>query len=213
MQKFLSILSLLFFFHFQYGYGQKYSEQKVSNIDSFTILTSGMVIPLEFKNAESIIAQKWNIQFKRIAACLTPYKLQDSINKINKISNRNIENKHGKNWRKQFDAEVDIELNNIRTVAKIIDNLQFIRIIKKEIELKSGFLQYNIKPLNSTNLYSVNVEGLDIVNGKDEWFSFYRLTVNTKTKTATLNSNIKLKKKTSSNNVHSLLSEWLTFEF
>jgi hypothetical protein len=193
MIRYLLIVFLLTISQLQYGYGQKSSKHKTNNIDSFTILTFGMGIPQKFKDAESIIAKKWNIQFKSVAGCLPSAKLIDSVNKINKISNSNIENKYGKSWRNKFDEEVMSELKIIRSVAKIVDNLYLVRKKRKQIESRNGFLSYTTNPTHNPNEYFVSVDGLDVENGKDQWFSFYRLTVNTETKIAILRSKIKRK--------------------
>ncbi len=177
----------------QYGYGQKYANAKTINIDSFTILTYGMARFQELVDAEKIVAKKWEIHFKHVAGCVPAANLQDSVMKINKISYRNIEKKYGKNWKKKFDEEVKSELKVIRFVGGIVNNLYFIRKKREQLESRKGFLSFKTNRTDNPNEYLVSVDGLDIVNGKDTWFSFYRLTVNTKTKIAILVSKIKIK--------------------
>jgi hypothetical protein len=160
---------------------EKTKKDVKENKTDFTLLTYGLP-NMERQNSNYIIAKKWGITFYPVAGCVVTEELQDSVNTINTIVNKNIENKYGKKWREKFEREVDAEFEKEKIVSEIIDNVSYIKKKDKEMELEGNGLHYSMAPKENADEYKVSVQGWGKINKKDEWVTYYKMNVNYKTK-------------------------------
>jgi hypothetical protein len=143
-------------------------------------LTYGLPEPMETKNAEKVVSDKWHIKFKSVAGCIVTPKLKDSIEQHNQRVSKALEVKFGKKWNERFDKEVIIELAAEKRVIGLLNKQQLIVTKRKALEKEGDELYYFISPVKDS-LYHVSAEGYKPHGNTVEWVSFYRYDVNLKT--------------------------------
>jgi hypothetical protein len=157
------------------------SKTQKSKEKNYTLLTYGMP-DFDRQNSRNVIAEKWGIKFFGVAGCMVTEKLLDSVKTVNKIVNKNIEDKFGKNWEDKFEKEVDAEFENEKKITAILDKVDFIKKKDDQMTLEGNGLHYYMKPIENSKTYNVSVEGWGTIDNKDAWVSYYRMTVNYETK-------------------------------
>ena len=164
---------------------QDSTASKNNKANNFTLLTSGLP-DMQERNARDVVAEKWKIQFRPVAACMVPKELRDSIRKHNLIANQTIEKKYGKNWKEKFEKEVKIEFDKQQIVTNILDTISFIQKKDQAMQLEGNGLHYHMKPIGHSKNYAVSVNGWGEINGEDVWVTYYKMKVNYKKRTAEL---------------------------
>lgn len=147
----------------------------------FTLLTYGFM-DRERQKANDIIAKTWGIRFYAVAGCLVTKDLIDSVKTNNDHVNKLIEKKYGANWQEKFEKEVNDEFKRGQKVTKILDKADIVKKKNDELGLKKDKLYYNMSPFENSGVYNVSVEGWGKIDNQDTKFSYYRMTVNYKTK-------------------------------
>ena len=70
------------------------------------LLTYGIPPDFASENAQSVIAEKWGLEFYRVGGCTLTEELVDSVRRHNKKVEALIEKKYGKSWEVPFDKEI-----------------------------------------------------------------------------------------------------------
>ncbi len=160
--------------------GKKVDTSKTENED--TLLIYGLP-NMERQNSRNVIAKKWGIKFKSVAGCIVTDELVDSVKTVNDRVNKSIEKKFGKNWNDKFEREIEEEYEKEKKLTTVLDKIDFIKKKGDQMSKEGNGLHYYMTPIeNSMTDYNVSVEGWGIIDNKDVWVSYYRLTVNYKTK-------------------------------
>jgi hypothetical protein len=149
--------------------------------NGYTFLTYGLP-DMERQNSRNIISKKWGINFKSVAGCMVSEELVDSIKLVNEKVDRNIELKFGKDWNTKFEKEIGEEFEKEKIVTQILDKVDFIKKKDDQMHLEGNGLHYYMTPIENSTDYNVSVEGWGKIKDKDTWVSYYRMTVNYKTK-------------------------------
>jgi len=155
----------------------------------YTLLIYGMPNGGIYPNAKHIVAEKWGIQFIRVGDCVVSKALRDSASAHNLIANKNIEEKFGKEWRTEFDKQVDKEYKRQNKVTRIVNSDDLIKKKQNEMRYKDG-LEYELQPIDGTTEYYVWINGWGKLNDVDDYISYYKLKVNYKTKKVLLVSDV-----------------------
>jgi hypothetical protein len=192
MRKCCLLIFTLFLILIEISCNDKPVEQKAGNdflmLDTLRFLTYGMP-NFEKQNAENIIAKKWGIEFYAVAGCIVTNKLVDSVEKHNKrIENLAIQ-RFGKNWEDKFRKEIDTEFETEQKIKTLLTSLKYIAKKDADLEKDGNGLHFYMSPTDSPSFYNVSVSGWGKINGRDEWVSYYRLTVNYSKKKVSLISN------------------------
>lgn len=88
---------------------------------SLTILELGLPPKNDYRNARSIIADKWGFDFKSVAGCVVTDHLIDSVKAHNTFVEARLDSLFGADWEERFDLEVEKELVIERNVRGLID--------------------------------------------------------------------------------------------
>ncbi|RZJ64483.1 MAG: hypothetical protein EOO47_26970 [Flavobacterium sp.] len=148
----------------------------VKTENDYTILTYGLP-NMERQNSSNVIVRKWGIKFKSVAGCVVTEALTDSVKTVNKTVNKNIQDKYGKNWSDKFEKEIDEEFEKEKLITAILDQVNFIKKKDDQMDLEGNGLHYYMIPIANSTEYNVSVEGWGIIENKDAWVSYYRMTV------------------------------------
>lgn len=155
----------------------------ISAYDKNTILTYGLG-SYQRQNAERIIAPKWGIKFVQVAGCVVTQAITDSIDVHNKVVYRNMEKKYGKDWKKQFDDEINEEIRRENIVRETVKQISFIIHKNKELKQANDYLDYDVTPVHRSDDYIVSAGCWD--RKKEQWITYYTIKVNYKTRRYTL---------------------------
>lgn len=156
------------------------------------LLTYGEPPNMERQIAENVIADKWGIEYFRVAGCVVTQELIDSVARHNKEVEAFIENKYGKSWQTTFDKEVEEELIKQRIASSLLDKENIIISKRNELEKEGNGLHYHFHPINKSE-YKVSSTGWGQINGKDEYVSYFRYLVNIENKEVKLTSDSLMK--------------------
>jgi hypothetical protein len=180
MKNYTLLLFLLPLIHSCNGQNKTDRNDKGSDT-TLTLLTYGLP-NFEKQNSNNVIAKKWGIRFYAVAGCVVTEELEDSVKINNDKINKLIENKYGANWRDKFENEVDEEFKREKVVSAVLDKIDFIKKKDEQMNLEGNGLHYYMTPQGNIGNYNVSAEGWGTIDKKDVWVSYYRLTVNYKTK-------------------------------
>lgn len=148
---------------------------------TLTLLTYGYPDMVR-ENAINIILKKWGIRYYPVAGCVVTEELIDSVKIHNDSISKIIENKYGKNWERQFENQIAAEFEKQKIIADILDKVDFIKKKNGQLRKERNRLQYDMTPIDNTTDYNVSIEGWCTIDNKETWVSYYRMTVNYKTK-------------------------------
>ena len=154
---------------------------KIKTENEYALLTYGLP-NMERQNSRNVVAKKWGIKFKPVAGCVVTKSLTDSVRTVNQRVNKNIEDKYGRNWSDKFEKEIDEEFEKENIITTTLDKVDFIKKKNDQMDLEGNGLHYYMTPIENSTEYNVSVEGWGTVENKDTWVSYYRMTVNYKTK-------------------------------
>ncbi len=148
----------------------------------FVLLTYGLPCVDDKANSQFIVEKKWGIRYSSVGGCEVTQEIIDSVKTNNDRVNRLIEKKYGQNWQEEIKKEIDKEYEKEKLITEILENIDFIKKKKEQMELKNFELDYYMAPIENTNYYRVSVNGDCIIDKKVYWVSYYVLIVNYITK-------------------------------
>ena len=186
---------MLFFVLIGCNQNSKTDKQKEIQFDTnkkLRLLTYGEPPDMERQSAENVIADKWGIEYFGVAGCVVTQDLIDSVTKHNKEVEAIIGNKYGKSWQTTFEKEVEEELIKQKVATSLLDKEIIIISKRNELEKEGNGLHYRFRPLNK-NEYIVNATGWGQINGKDEFVSYFRYSVDIENKKVKLTSDSLMK--------------------
>lgn len=155
--------------------------------EKLRLLTYGIPPDFASENAQSVIAEKWGLEFYRVGGCTLTEELVDSVRRHNKKIEELIEKKYGKSWEVTFDKEVNEELNKQKIAYSLLDKEKRIRIKQTALLKEGNALQYHFKKLTN-GIYIVSVTGWGQIKGKDAYVSYFRYLVDIENKQVKLTS-------------------------
>ena len=161
-------------------------------LKKYRILTYGLP-NFEMENSKAVIANRWNIEFYSVAGCIIDSDLEDSVVKENAIVKKALTIKYGSNWRDKFDTEVDKEFKLQTKISNLLNEQPFIKNKQREIEKLEGSLDFKMYPAEKGSLYNIKVSGYEKLKNEYEYFTYYRLQVNYKTKSVKIVDDRKVK--------------------
>lgn len=145
------------------------------------------------QNAEDVIANKWGIEFYPVGDCSTSQEVADSAEKHNTAVKALIAKKHGRQWSKRFNEEVNAEFARQQQIKAWIESLDYVKKKKAEMEANGEIFFNLLTPIPHTHKYDVQIRGWEKYNGEDTFFRFYCFEVDYKTRRVQLISDKKKK--------------------
>lgn len=146
----------------------------------FEILVYGRVSNNAYRDAENIVADRWNIRLKSIVTCMVPTFLKDSAEVFNRRSDSLISLKYGKNWRQKFDKEIAKEKKFIEKLIARIKPLEYISQLNSALSKEGNEVYYMVYPYSiarSEKKYEVFVYGWGTINGETDLVCYYKFKV------------------------------------
>ena len=135
------------------------------------------------QNALNVMANKWEIEFYRVANCTITKRLKDSVEQNNYKIKGLIAAKFGTNWEDKFYEEVEKEFEKEEKIINKLKKLDYIK--QKEAQMAKDGLQYELfyflTPIAQSNKYDVVIGSLEDNQGELKWVTYYQLKVNYKT--------------------------------
>lgn len=163
-------------------YALPYLSQSSDVKPEFRWLTYGEPGGEEVKN---FVAQKWGIELYPVAGCVVTRELIDSVTQQNKKVDSRLIKKFGSDWGVRFDKDIESEFLNQQIVYDLILQADFLKknIIRLEEDGNAWISQ--ITPIPNSTAYKVTIKGLIPIDGKSEFVTFYKLSVDYKARTVT----------------------------
>ena len=155
--------------------------------EKLRLLTYGILLDFASENAQSVIAEKWGLEFYRVGGCTFTKELVDSVRRHNKKVEVLIEKKYGKSWEVTFDKEINEELNKQKIAYSLLDKEKRITIMQTALLKEGNALQYHFKKLTN-GTYIVSVTGWGQIKGIDAYVSYFRYLVDIENKQVKLTS-------------------------
>lgn len=154
--------------------------QKVPPSHKYEILVYGRVSNDAYRDAENIVADRWNIDLKSIATCMVPTFLKDSAEVFNRRSDSLISLKYGKSWRQKFDKEIAKEKKLIEKFVARVKPLEYISKLNSALSKENNEVYYMVYPYSiarSEKKYEVFVYGWGTINGETDLVCYYKFKV------------------------------------
>ncbi|UZT98600.1 hypothetical protein ODZ84_03230 [Chryseobacterium fluminis] len=86
----------------------------------------------DFYDAAEGISEKWKIRYHSVSGCVIDQKLMDRVNAGNKKTYAAIEEKYGKDWRIQYDREIEeFMMKKVDVMDVLISNTLFRNELRK----------------------------------------------------------------------------------
>ncbi len=184
-----TILLLIFFTACQQD---SKNDTQLNKGEKLRLLTCGVPPDFASENAQSVISEKWGLEFYRVGGCTLTEELVDSVRRHNKKVEALIEKKYGKSWEVTFDKEINEELNKQKIAYSLLDKEKRIRIKQTALLKEGNALQYHFKKLTN-GIYIVSVTGWGQIKGIDAYVSYFRYLVDIENKQVKLTSDLVIK--------------------
>lgn len=135
---------------------------------------------------KNFVASKWGIEFYPVAGCVVTRELKDSVAQQNKKVEPRLIKKYGNDWMARLHKDIQAESLNQQKVYDLILQADFLK--KNIIRLEEGGNAWfsNITPIPNSTVYNVTIKGLIPMDGKSEFVTFYKLAVDYKARTVTI---------------------------
>jgi hypothetical protein len=98
-----------------------------------------------YLTAKRVVAERWGIQFIRVANCVVSRATRDSTSVNNSIVNKKLEEKYGIGWHKEFETQVDKECKRQEKIIRYVNSEKIVKNKQTEMRDKGG-LDYELQP-------------------------------------------------------------------
>jgi len=155
------------FFCFLFIQGSIWSQ---SDTAGFVIRTAGFHMEEnDYDLTKDSIAKKWDILYLPVADCISTSEFTDSINRLNKITLKRLEDRYGSDWKKRYDDEVDAAYetlqhqkeNTFRETANCKTEVLAIKVFEN---LNQTELKFSVIPKKTSNQNNHEVRLLGLQN-------------------------------------------------
>ncbi|WP_343690471.1 hypothetical protein [Chitinophaga sp.] len=134
---------------------------------------------------ESNLCTKWGF-YREEMGCVVTQQEMDSLQACNKIAERPLVAKYGKNWKEKFNRELRTVTASPESAIRLIAINAHVAAKRFELEDKGDSIFYHFNSTKQRGVYNVDVVGYE----NKKWVSFFNCTVNC------IEEKVKLKRKT-----------------
>jgi len=146
-------------------------DNRIGQGKAFTIYTYGSGPGNITPNTETIVGQKWNIDFIGIDNCFVSKELKDSIDALNKKTYDLLSKEYGNDWRERYNRDFESTLIRVRNIHKFLEQEELIK------NIKSDWTDFIFTSKKENGAYLITVFGFGIWEGKEAIVKFYNLEV------------------------------------
>lgn len=117
---------------------------------------------MEDVRAMNAVARKYGFTYYAAAGCVVSASLVDSIHRENAATSRILAARFGKDWRKQFDADVKATKALYWKIEKLVKKEPYIIEKNRQQQTRDHYLGYLIEPLTAGGEYEVKAYTFDV---------------------------------------------------
>jgi hypothetical protein len=148
--------------------------------EEMTYYTYGLPA-IERLNARDIVAERYGFYYRSIAGCVINEEMMDTVRPHNERIDKKLALRHGKNWRKKFDREVEAEYKRLKPLTQAVNEYlasEETAALDKQLGLTETYKNTWLTPSADGRSYEVVVSGLYGEN----FMELYTLSVDKKSK-------------------------------
>lgn len=106
----------------------------------------------------TIVARRWHIEYLTVAGCVVTEGLIDSARVHNERSEAILAKRHGSDWRRRFDAEVESETLRQAAITRKLDSSAEIRSLRAKLKADYNTPWYRFDFDEQHKVYTVEVK-------------------------------------------------------
>jgi len=164
------------FFIIVCSFAMQATAQEIKSSYDFELLKYGHRRNNAIEDAETIIADRWKISFKRVASYIITQQLKDSADAFNRRSDSLIALKYGKHWKRTFELEIDLEIKLIEKLISRVKSMHCILQLDSTLVKKDYQAYYMTIPYSTSRnekYYEIFVYSTGTINEKTAVVCYY----------------------------------------
>ncbi len=111
--------------------------------------------------ARALVARRWHIGYQAVAGCIVTQELIDSAKTHNAQAEAMLARRHGKDWRRRYEADIEAEQKRQRIITAKLNRSTEIQVLRSSLKKDYNAPWYRFDFDEQRKLYTVDVQAWD----------------------------------------------------